>query len=80
MTSEIVIKEFSKIIDSQEQKGIEKYGKTIDEAKNYDWKLMALEEAADLQKYLIKEIIKLKAEIERLKVIEQAYEGIKKAL
>lgn len=67
MTSQIVIKEFSKIIDSQDKKGIEKYGKTIDEAVNYDWELMALEEAADLQKYLVKEIIKLRAELQILK-------------
>lgn len=102
MTSQIVIKEFSKIIDAQDQKGIEKYGKTIDDAVNYDWELMALEEAADLQKYLVKEIVKLRAEIhilkgkswfrvyqenlelvrevERLRVIEQAYEGMKKTL
>lgn len=67
LTSQIVIDEFSKIIDSQDKKGIEKYGKTIDEAVNYDWELMALEEAADLQKYLVKEIIKLRAELHILK-------------
>lgn len=67
MTSQIVIKEFSKIIDAQDKKGIEKYGKTIDEAVNYDWELMALEEAADLQKYLVKEIVRLRAELHILK-------------
>lgn len=67
--SEIVISEFTKIIDSQDSKRIEKYGKSIDEASNkdYDWKLMALEEAADLQKYLVKEIVKLRSELHVLK-------------
>lgn len=61
-TSQIVIDEFSKIIDQQDLKGLEKYNKTIDEAvdEDYDWKTMALEEAADLQKYLVREIKVLK--------------------
>ncbi len=69
-TSQMVIDEFATIIDSQDKKGIEKYGKTIDEAddKKYDWQLMALEEAADLQKYLVKRIIELAKENARLRV------------
>jgi hypothetical protein len=67
--SQIVINEFSKIIDSQDVKGISKYHKSIDNASDadYNWELMALEEAADLQKYLVKQIIKLKAENHILK-------------
>jgi hypothetical protein len=59
--SQIVIDEFTKLIDSQDAKGLQKYGESIDEAsdKEYDWKLMALEEGADLQKYLIKRILEL---------------------
>jgi hypothetical protein len=58
-TSQMVIDEFARIIDSQDAKGIEKYGVTIDDATGYNWSLMALEEAADLQKYLIKRIAEL---------------------
>jgi len=78
----MVIDEFSKIIDMQDHKGIDKYGRTIDEAKDsdYDWKLMALEETADLQKYLVKRIKELEKENARLRIIEQSYESLKKAL
>ena len=67
-TSQIVIDEFSKIVDSQDGKGFEKYQTTIDEAKDedYDWKLMALEEAADLQKYLVKRIEELEKQKNKL--------------
>lgn len=60
-TSQIVIDEFTKIIDSQDTKGIKKYQETIDAAKDekYNWELMALEETADLQKYLVKRIKEL---------------------
>lgn len=64
-TTQRVIDQFSKLLDAQDIKGFEKYGETIDEAqiddegKPYDWKLMALEETADLQKYLVKEIQRL---------------------
>jgi hypothetical protein len=59
--SQIVIDEFTKLVDSQDVKGIAKYHETIDDAQDekYDWKLMALEEGADLQKYLIKRILEL---------------------
>jgi hypothetical protein len=59
--SQIVIDEFTKLIDSQDVKGLAKYNQSIDEApdEKYDWKLMALEEGADLQKYLIKRILEL---------------------
>ncbi|CEG29591.1 hypothetical protein [Bacillus sp. B-jedd] len=62
VTSQTVIEEFSKIIDSQDEKGMQKYGESIDSAEGYDWKLMALEETADLQKYLVKEIRRLEGE------------------
>jgi chromosome segregation ATPase len=66
-TTQAVIDGFSKLLDAQDNKGIKKYGTTIDEAedKNYDWRIMALEETADLQKYLVKEINKLMAEVIR---------------
>lgn len=76
-TSQIVIDEFSKIIDLQDIKGMEKYKKSIDDAidEDYDWKVMALEEAADLQKYLVRKIKHLekllKQEKARVKQLEQ---------
>jgi hypothetical protein len=59
--SQMVIDEFAKIVDYQDEKGFIKYQTSIDEAidENYDWKVMALEETADLQKYLVREIWKL---------------------
>ncbi|MRX70867.1 hypothetical protein GJU40_01630 [Bacillus lacus] len=59
--SQTVIDEFSRIVDLQDQKGFEKYGVSIDDAQdeNYSWELMALEETADLQKYLVKRIQQL---------------------
>jgi hypothetical protein len=64
-TSQIVIDEFAKVVDSQDGKGFEKYKTTIDEAndEDYDWKIMAIEEAADLQKYLVKRIIQLEKQL-----------------
>jgi septal ring factor EnvC (AmiA/AmiB activator) len=66
--SQTVIDEFTKVIDSQDGKGFAKYHTTIDQAKDadYDWKLMAIEETADLQKYLVKEIKRLEHLIYRL--------------
>ena len=68
-TSQAVIDGFTRIIDSQDEKGLAKYGRDIDDAKDkdWDWKLMALEEAADYSKYLIKEIKRLEAENEQYK-------------
>ncbi|MCM3763468.1 hypothetical protein [Neobacillus niacini] len=69
LTSQIVIDEFTKIIDSQDEKGFKKYGTTIDQANNkdYNWELMALEETADLQKYLVRRIAELTGELMRAK-------------
>jgi hypothetical protein len=60
--SQMVIDEFARIIDSQDIKGFEKYGRSIDDADDnqYNWEIMALEETADLQKYLVRMIIQLK--------------------
>lgn len=60
-TTQKVIDIFTEILDKQDQKGLLKYGTTIDEAndKNYNWTLMALEESADLMKYLVKENTRL---------------------
>lgn len=68
-TSQMVIDEFARIIDSQDHKGLEKYGKSIDDANNqdYNWELMVLEETADLQKYLVRRILELKKELRLIK-------------
>jgi hypothetical protein len=65
----MVINEFSKVVDSQDEKGIEKYNRTIDDAKDedYDWNIMALEEAVDLNKYAIRRILQLMKEVNKLK-------------
>ncbi|MMZ50561.1 hypothetical protein D1872_122790 [compost metagenome] len=49
------------LLDKQNEKGLRKYGTTIDQVPDtaYDWKLMALEEAADLIQYLQKEVMRL---------------------
>lgn len=78
LVSQTVISEFARIIDAQDEKGIKKYGTTIDEARDseYDWKLMALEETADLQKYLVKRIKELEKENRNLR--DQVFELKKK--
>jgi chromosome segregation ATPase len=67
-TTQTVIDGFAKLLDAQDDKGIKKYGTTIDEAedKNYDWRLMAMEELADFSKYQVKEIMKLEKIINEL--------------
>ncbi|WP_145148537.1 hypothetical protein [Paenibacillus xylanexedens] len=49
------------LLDKQNEKGIAKYGSTIDQAADqyYDWKLMAMEEMVDLIQYQQKEIMRL---------------------
>lgn len=47
------------LLDAQDEKGIAKYGKTIDDAEDYDWNVMAMEEMADGLKYLVKRIVQL---------------------
>jgi uncharacterized coiled-coil DUF342 family protein len=67
-TTQKVIDEFTKILDSQDLKGVEKYGVTIDAADDnkYNWLIMSLEETADLQKYLVKEIKRLEKVVHEL--------------
>ncbi|WP_254664491.1 hypothetical protein [Paenibacillus polymyxa] len=56
-----VTRRIIELLDKQNEKGLKKYGTTIDQVSDmaYDWKLMALEEAADLIQYLQKEVIRL---------------------
>lgn len=47
-----VKKEFNDVADSQEVKGLEKYGVALDPHAKYDWLAMAKEELVDGFKYL----------------------------
>ncbi|WP_090738453.1 hypothetical protein [Paenibacillus sp. Mc5Re-14] len=56
-----VTRRIIELLDKQNEKGLKKYGTTIDQVSDmaYDWKLMALEEAIDLIQYQQKEIMRL---------------------
>ena len=74
LVTQKVIDTFASVLDAQDEKGLEKYGVSIDEAKHeeYDWNVMALEEVADFTKYMVKENQKLRLEIQELRLeIEQ---------
>lgn len=58
---------FIELANSQEQKGIEKYGKPLDPLDNYDWLQMALEEQVDGTKYLIAEMEKRKFVVSKIR-------------
>lgn len=74
-TTQIIID----ILDKQNEKGLKKYGESIDEAshKEYDWNRMALEEAVDLMQYLVKENARLQAENAGLKKLADSLLGEK---
>ena len=61
MERPIVTQRIIELLDKQNEKGLRKYGTTIDEAKDehYDWRLMAIEELIDLVQYQQKEIMRL---------------------
>lgn len=63
--SQMVINEFTALVDAQDSKGIEKYGRTIDDAidEDYDWRVMALEECADQLKYLVRDVKRLEKQL-----------------
>lgn len=54
----LVKETFGEVADSQEDKGIIKYGKPLDPLDDYDWLDMALEESVDGTKYLVAEKVK----------------------
>lgn len=67
--TQMVIDEFTKVLDAQDEKGMAKYGVSIDEGHvdengdPYDWPMMAMEELADFSKYQVKEILRLRKEV-----------------
>lgn len=71
IVSQKVIDIISNVVDSQDQKGMEKYGKTIDQAHdhNYDWQMMAIEELVDAMKYMVKENERLARELKSREVL-----------
>jgi hypothetical protein len=73
--SQQVIDIISDLVDAQDVKGWEKYGVTIDDAKDeaYDWNLMALEETVDGLKYLVKQNTQLQRMNKQLAVIADNY-------
>lgn len=67
--SEMVLGVIATVLDSQDEKGIEKYGKSLDAVSldSYDWREMALEELADCIKYLLMENMRLRRELQWMK-------------
>jgi 3-dehydroquinate synthase class II len=61
MKRPLVTQKIIEIMDKQNEKGLRKYGTTIDEVKDeeFDWRLMAMEELIDLAQYQQKEIVRL---------------------
>lgn len=57
-----VLNTVSKIIDSQNEKGLQKYGESLDECdlNKHDWNLMIIEELIDALQYQQKEINRIK--------------------
>lgn len=64
---EILIK-IGKQIDNQIDKGVAKYGQTLDECPtdSYDWQQMINEELIDALQYANKDIRKLRKKVKRL--------------
>lgn len=64
-----LIKDFKNNAETQEEKGIKKYGQALNPLDDYDWLEMAKEELVDAYKYLHAEHVKRKhivAEIKKL--------------
>jgi hypothetical protein len=54
---------FDELVSARRETGRKTYGKGLEHADNYDWKMMALEEALDMGQYLMAHIVRLEAEI-----------------
>ena len=67
MHLETTKKAFAEVADSQECKGIEKYGKPLDPLDNYNWLKMAAEEQVDGYKYLVAEMEKRKFVVNKIR-------------
>lgn len=58
-TSKRALKMIEERIRTQNSKGLAEYGKTIDEAKGYDWTHEALSECVDALQYIVRRMIEL---------------------
>lgn len=54
---------FDELVAARRDQGRKTYGRGLDHDDNYDWKMMALEEALDMGQYLMAHIVRLEAEI-----------------
>jgi len=57
-------KRFDALVAERRAKGRETYGTGLDHRANYDWTMMALEEALDLSQYLMARVVELEQAIE----------------
>ena len=80
---EMILATIEEHIDAQNEKGMKKYGQTLEDcpADDYNWQKMALEEAIDLMQYQQKEIGRLFSERDEIiEDLEDEIEGLKKEL
>lgn len=70
----------NEVADSQEDKGIKKYGKPLNPLDNYDWLDMEFEELIDAAKYNRAEKAKRNHNVERLRKLMLHVEGPKVVL
>jgi len=68
------VNKFEEMAVSQEEKGMEKYGKPIDPLDDYDWLEMADEEMVDGYKYLHAEKIKRKFIVDKIRKLTECEE------
>lgn len=65
----------NEVADSQEDKGIEKYGKPLNPLDDYDWLDMEFEELIDAAKYNRAEKVKRNYHVERLRKLMLHVDG-----
>lgn len=58
---------FADVAHKQEEKGIAKYGKSLDPADKYDWTEMAIEELVDGFKYILAEQVRRKSVVKQIR-------------
>jgi hypothetical protein len=78
--TQMVIDEFTKVLDAQNKKGMAKYKVSIDDVEvdengePYNWPLMAMEELADFSQYQVKEILRLRKGLDAWAKIAREWE------
>jgi hypothetical protein len=56
---------FDELVAERRKTGRTTYGRGLTHTDDYDWKMMALEEALDLAQYLMAEVVRLEQELAR---------------